>query len=303
MKYNRGTILLRSCSFLEITLYYDKAINQKDDDKGDNRNKKQKSRRRKFMKKLISVAVALMLAVMSCFSFAACAGNNDENTLKIGITDYKPMDYKEEGSDEWIGFDADLAKEVCKILGYKAEFVEIDWNSKVMAINSKEIDVIWNGMTITDELRESLLISQPYLENKQVIVCQKGEAEKYATKEDLLKAGTILVEAGSAGENTVKAIAGAEAKMLGASAQKDTLLEVKTSASKIAVIDKLLAQVAVGEGTSFSDLTMVDVGFENEQFGIGFRKNDSALMEKVENAIAQLKENGTYARLQNKYFG
>ena len=91
--------------------------------------------------------------------------------------------------------------------------------------------------------------------------------------------------------------------MLGASAQKDTLLEVKTSASKIAVIDKLLAQVAVGEGTSFSDLTMVDVGFENEQFGIGFRKNDSALMEKVENAIAQLKENGTYARLQSKYFG
>lgn len=255
------------------------------------------------MKKLISIAVALMLAIMSCFSFVACSGNKDENTLKIGITDYKPMDYKEEGSDEWIGFDADLAKEVCKILGYKAEFVEIDWNSKVMAINAKEIDVIWNGMTITDELKDALLISQPYLENRQVVVCQKSEADKYVTKEDLLKAGTILVESGSAGEDTVKSVSGAEAKMLGAAAQKDTLLEVKTSASKIAVIDKLLAQVAVGEGTSFADLTMVDVGFENEQFGIGFRKGDAELKEKVENAIEQLKANGTYDRLQSKYFG
>lgn len=255
------------------------------------------------MKKLISVVVALVLAFATCFSFAACSNPSDGKTLKIGITDYAPMDYKEEGSDEWIGFDADLAKEVCAILGYKAEFVEIEWNNKVISINTKEIDVIWNGMTITDDLKNALLISEPYLENRQVIVCQKSVADQYKTPEDLLKAGEIVVETGSAGENAVKSVSGAAEKIVGAGAQKDTLLEVKTSANKIAVIDKLMADVLVGEGTSYSELTVVDVGFENEQFGIGFRKEDAELKTKVENAIAQLKENGTYDRLLEKYFG
>ncbi len=255
------------------------------------------------MKKLFAMILTIVTAAACCFGFTACSDKKEE-TLKVGITDYKPMDYKENGSDEWIGFDADLAREVGKILGKKVEFVEINWDNKVFSLNSKEIDVIWNGMTITDELKQNILISDAYLDNKQVVVCQKSEAEKYKTIADVLKASEILVEAGSAGDSAISAVEGLKAGQLKtASAQKDTLLEVKTSASKIAVIDKLMAQVVTGDGTSYSDLTFVDVGFELEQFGIGFRKDDTALKTDVENAIKQLKDNGKYAEIQTKYFG
>lgn len=251
------------------------------------------------MKKFLTLLFTALLGITMAFGLTAC-GEKSNGTLKVGVTDYKPMDYKDDNGN-WIGFDADLAKEVGKILNYDIEFVEIDWNTKVMSINAKEIDIIWNGMTITDDLKAALSISSPYLENKQVVVCQKSVADQYASISDLVNASEILVETGSAGEGAVKD-AGFTDKITGASAQKDTLLEVKTSASKVAVIDKLMAQVMVGDGTSYTDLTFVDVGFELEQFGIGFRKEDTELMKKVEDAIKTLKDNGTYATLQNKYF-
>lgn len=248
------------------------------------------------MKKLLTLLLAGALSICACFSLVGCGSNG---TLKIGITDYAPMDYKEDG--EWIGFDADLAREVAKILDYEVEFVEIEWDNKVISINAGEIDVIWNGMTITDELKTALTISDPYLENSQVIVCQSSVKDTYTAKESLANASEILVEAGSAGEKAVIA-AGFESKLKKATAQKDTLLEVKTSAQKVAVIDKLMAQVLVGEGTSYSDLTFKEVGFEKEEFGIGFRKEDTELCKKVNDAIKKLKENGKFEELQKKYF-
>lgn len=251
------------------------------------------------MKKLLTILVAGLLAICACFSLVGCGSNG---TLKVGITDYAPMDYKNE-QGEWIGFDADLAREVAKILNYEVEFVEIEWDNKVISINAKEIDVIWNGMTITDELKQALTISDPYLENSQVIVCQTGVKDTYTSKESLSNASEILVEAGSAGEAAVKAVSSAlESKLQKMTAQKDTLLEVKTSAQKVAVIDKLMAQVLVGAGTSYSDLTFKEVGFETEEFGIGFRKEDTELCKKVNDAIKQLKDNGKFAELQAKYF-
>lgn len=261
------------------------------------------------MKKFLSVLFSAILIMLGCFGLTACGGCNSNGVLKIGVTDYKPMDYKEAvggkscNGVEWVGFDADLAREVGKLLNYDIEFVEIEWENKVMSINAKEIDIIWNGMTITKELKEALTLSSPYLENKQVVVCQKSVAENYKTIEDLKKAGTVLFETGSAGESVVKSSGVEESKTLGATAQKDTLLEVKTDANKVAVIDKLMAQVMVGEGTSYTDLTFVDVGFELEEFGIGFRKNDTELKDKVENAIKTLKDNGTFDKLMKKYFG
>lgn len=251
------------------------------------------------MKKFLTTIMATLLAVATLFTFTAC-GKKTEGTLKVGVTDYAPMDYKD-ANGNWIGFDADLAKEVAKILNLKVEFVEIDWDNKVVSINAKEIDVIWNGMTITDELKEALTLSEPYFENKQVIVCQKSVLDNYKSIADLANASEILVESGSAGEDAVDT-AGFGTKITGASAQKDTLLEVKTSSSKVAVIDKVMAEKLTGEGTSYSDLAFVDVGFELEQFGIGFRKADVELKNKVENALKTLKENGKYKEIQDKYF-
>lgn len=253
------------------------------------------------MKRLISVLLAALTFTCGAIFMSGC--KNDDNVLKVGVTEYKPLDYTEDGSGEWIGFDADLAKEVGKILGKEVRFVKIQWANKVISINSGEIDVIWNGMTITDELKQSLLISEPYNENTQVIVCRKSEVEKYKTKEDLEKATTILAESGSAGEEAVKSVIGNSSKLIKAESQINCLLDVKTSAGTVCVIDKIMAQSLINKDSDYSDLAFVDVGFEKEQFGIGFRKNDAGLKNDVENAIKTLKENGKYQEIYDKYLG
>ena len=94
----------------------------------------------------------------------------DQGTLYVGITNFAPMDYKEAGSDEWIGFDADLAKLVAEKLGVEAQFVVIDWDNKIMELNSKNIDVVWNGMTLTDEVTSSMNCTNAYCKNAQVVI-------------------------------------------------------------------------------------------------------------------------------------
>ena len=158
-------------------------------------------------------------------------------------------------------------------------------------------------MTITEELQEAILITEPYLENRQVIVCQASEVSKYTDQASLLTAKEVIVEAGSAGENTAEKLGVSQQALIKAGAQKDTLLEVKSSKDKVAVIDILMAQVLVGEGSVNEDLAYVDVNFELEQFGIGFRKDDVKTMTAVQEALNALKTDGTFAALQAKYFG
>lgn len=254
------------------------------------------------MKKIIGVLMSLCMCFVCAFC-VACSSNKkgtlDDGVLTIGYTIYAPMNYYDDNG-EFVGFDTELAKAVGEELGVEVEFVEINWDNKVLALNTYEIDAVWNGMTITDDLKQAMSITDSYLENRQVIVCQKSVASKFTTKESLKNADEILVEAGSAGESAVKEVG---LNPLTMTAQKDTLLEVKTDFRKVAVIDKTMAEVLVGEGTNFSDLTFVDVGFENEQFGIGFRKKDTDTRDKVNNAIKKLKENGIVDSLMKKYFG
>ena len=173
-----------------------------------------------------------------------------------------------------------------------------------MALAAKDIDCVWNGMTMTDELKNAMSITNPYLENRQVIVCKTADASLFsasADKKGLDASGlTILAEKGSAGEKTVK---GLGLTVTTVQAQKDTLLEIKSGTNKVAVIDKLMADVLVGPGSPNEDLTYVDVGFELEYFGIGCRKADTATCFAIERAIQILIEDGTFATLINKYFG
>ena len=207
------------------------------------------------MKKVITLILTLLMSVMACFGLTACGEDSSDigvgdGKLVIGYTIYPPMNYMNE-SNEFVGFDTELAIKVCEILKVDYEFKEIVWNNKVMSLDSKEIDVVWNGMTITDELKQSMSITTPYLENKQVIVCKVADAANFSAsldKKGLDASGLeILVETGSAGESTVK---GLELTPKCVSAQKDTLLEVKSGTNKVAVIDKLMADVLVGEGSA-----------------------------------------------------
>lgn len=164
--------------------------------------------------------------------------------LVIGITDYKPMDYKEEDSSEWIGFDADLAKAVCAKWNVTAEFKEIEWDNKLLDLEAGRIDCIWNGMTINDEVTNSADVTKPYMENKQVAVILKDNADKY-TSIDTMKGVRIAAEGGSAGEKFILNNDSLKDGLVTVTAQSDAFLEVMSGKSEIAIVDYMMAKALI----------------------------------------------------------
>ena len=233
------------------------------------------------MKKMI----ALLLAALMVLSMAACASKpaasdsdlsyvQGKGKLVIGITDFEPMDYKNE-SGEWIGFDADMAKAFAASLGVEAEFVEIDWDNKILELDSKTIDCVWNGMTLTDEVTSAMECSNAYCNNAQVVIVPADKADQYQTVESV-KDLTFAAEAGSAGEAELTALGYTVTPV---KAQSDALMEVAAGTSDAAVIDSLMAAAMVGEGTGYASLTYT-CGLNSEEYGVGFRKG-SDLAQKL----------------------
>ena len=190
----------------------------------------------------------------------------EKGTLVVGITDFAPMDYKDENG-EWIGFDADMAKAFAESLGVAVEFVEIDWDNKILELDGKTIDCVWNGMTLTDEVKSAMECSNAYCNNAQVVIVPAEKADEYQTVESL-ESLAFAVEAGSAGEAEVAALG---LDYTSVKAQSDALMEVAAGTSDAAVIDSLMAAAMVGEGTGYADLTYT-VGLNSEEYGVGFRK-------------------------------
>ena len=197
----------------------------------------------------------------------------NKGTLVVGITDFAPMDYKDE-SGEWIGFDADMAKGFAEKLGVDVEFVEIDWDNKILELDVKPIDCVWNGMTLTAEVKAAMECSNAYCNNAQIVIVPKDKAEDYQTVESL-EGLTFAVEAGSAGEAEVAALG---LDYTPVKAQSDALMEVAAGTSDAAVIDSLMAAAMVGEGTGYADLTYT-VGLNSEEYGVGFRKGSDLAAE------------------------
>lgn len=222
------------------------------------------------MKKTIAILTALALAMtMVCGAFAADQADSDyikeKGTLVVGITDFAPMDYKDENGS-WIGFDADMASAFAKFLGVEVEFVEIEWDNKVLELNSKSIDCVWNGMTLTDEVRSAMTCSNAYCNNAQVVILPADQAEQYKSAEEMSQL-VFAVEAGSAGEAEVTAL-GYECTPV--QSQASALMEVAAGTCDAAVIDSLMAAAMVGEGTSYDSLTYT-VPLNSEEYGVGFR--------------------------------
>ncbi len=220
----------------------------------------------------------------------------DKGELIIGVTQYEPMNYLNENG-EWAGFDTEFAQAACKKLGVTAVFQEIDWDNKILELNSKSIDCVWNGMTLTDEVLNAMTCSQPYINNAQVIVMKADEIENYNTVASLSDL-SFAAEAGSAGEAALQ-----ENELTSAytavSTQADALLEVASGSSDACVIDITMAAAMTGEGTSYADPTY-GLELTREEYGIGFRK-DSAAAAAVDDIIDQLIEDGTLQALADKY--
>lgn len=248
--------------------------------------------RRKFA--FLMGAAVLAAAVGAC---GVCA--KDEKTLVIGYTLYAPMNYTDD-SGKLIGFDTEFAEKACAELGYTPKFQIIDWDEKVNELNSKKIDLIWNGMTISEELKESIAITDPYLENKQVVVTKSENAAKFSDAASVGAAASIAVEKGSAGASTAEDN-GYPCTINAMQAQSDCLLEVKTGRSEVAILDYTMAKAMTGAGTDYADLTYVDVGYAGEEYGVGLRKADADLLEALNNIIKTFREDGTLDALVKKY--
>ena len=249
-------------------------------------------------KVLALVMAAAMMASMAATVSAETESDLDyvkENgKLVVGISDFEPMDYKDEDG-EWIGFDAELAKAFGEKLGVDVEFVEIDWDNKVLELDGKTVDCIWNGMTLTDEVTSAMDCSNAYCNNAQVVIVKADVADDYQDEESL-KDLSFAVEAGSAGEAQVSE-RGFEYTPV--KAQSDALMEVAAGTSDAAVIDALMAGAMVGEGTGYEDLTYT-IGLNSEEYGVGFRKG-SDIVEELNTFFKESYEDGSMMEIADKY--
>ena len=218
----------------------------------------------------------------------------DKGTMVVGITDFAPMDYRDDNG-EWTGFDAELARMVASQLGLECEFIEIDWDNKVMELDGKTIDCVWNGMTLTDEVTSAMACTSAYCNNAQVVVVPSDKADKYQDK-DSLKDLSFAVESGSAGE---EAVSGEGYDYTAVSSQSDALMEVAAGTSDAAVIDLLMAGAMVGKGTGYENLTHT-VELTTEKYGVGFRKG-SDLADKLNEFFKTSYNDGSMKKCAETY--
>ena len=261
-------------------------------------------------KKLLSVFLCAGLAVSM---LAGCGSGNsdakdkkdaaadsdleyvkDKGTLVVGITDFEPMDYKDDNGN-WIGFDADMATAFAESLGVDVEFVEIDWDNKIMELDGKTIDCVWNGMTLTPEVTSSMECTNAYCNTAPVVVVPKDKADKYQS-EDSIKELAFAAEAGSAGEAALQEL---DIEPTPVKSQADALMEVASGTSDAAVIDSLMAAAMVGEGTGYADLTYT-ISLNSEEYGVGFRKG-SDLAEALNQFFADSYADGSIQKIAEKY--
>ncbi len=218
----------------------------------------------------------------------------DKGTLVVGITDFEPMDYKDD-EGLWIGFDADMAGKVAEDLGVNVEFVEIDWDNKILELDNKSIDCVWNGMTLTDEVTSAMECTKPYCNNAQVVVMPSSMIADYPDA-DSMKELSFAVEAGSAGE------AAAEENgfnFTSLTQQSDTLMEVEAGTSDASIIDLLMAGAMIGEGTSYPDLTH-SLELTTEEYGVGCRKG-SDLAEYINDEFKKFYDDGSMQSIADTY--
>ena len=218
----------------------------------------------------------------------------DKGTLVVGITNFEPMVYQNE-SGEWVGFDADLAKAFAESLGVEVVFQEIEWESKVMELDGKTIDVVWNGMTLTDEVLSAMECSNAYCNNAQVVVLPAAEAENYPDAASMAEL-SFAVESGSAGEDMAIENGFNYTPVID---QATAVLEVSSGTCQAAIIDSLMAAAMVGEGTNYADLTYT-ISLNSEEYGVGFRKG-SDLAAALNEFFVTAWADGTMQELAETY--
>ncbi|MBQ4066956.1 MAG: transporter substrate-binding domain-containing protein [Clostridia bacterium] len=263
------------------------------------------------LRKILAIALAI---IMIAVSLCACGTKKDETkdsdedktktsdlayiqdkgTLIIGMTDSAPMNYKDENG-EWIGFDTEFTYLVAEELGVDVKFVPIVWDTRWFALETKDIDCVWNGMTLDDTAKANADCTDPYVRNAQVVVVKDSMKDTYKDV-DSLKNCTVAVEVLSAGKGAAES---AKLKFAEYPAQSDALMAVESGKADACIIDITMANAMTGEGTGYEHLT-ASFSLTEEVYAIGCRKN-SDLDEKINEIMADLIADGSLQKLAEKY--
>lgn len=203
---------------------------------------------------------------------------------------------------ELIGFDVELAQAVGKDLGVEVEFQLINWNNKENELESKNVDLLWNGMTITEEREAQMEISEPYMLNEQVAIIRKADASKFDTLDKMLASKKWTAESGSAGAELIPELG---ATLIGVSSQINILTELNAGSADIGVMDSVMAGYYINEtGSEYADSLMiapVKIASKDEYYGIAARKGEVALMDKINTSLAKLYADGTVGKIAETY--
>ena len=219
----------------------------------------------------------------------------EKGKMVIGYTVYEPMNYTD-ADGNFTGFDTELATAVCAKLGVEPDFVEINWDTKIVELDAKSIDCIWNGMTLTDDIMANTACTKAYAKNAQVVVMKADAVGNYADT-DSLKDLTFAVESGSAGEDAVKGLGISD--YVAVQDQTKAVMEVSAGTADACVVDITLANAMTGEGTNYDDLAS-GISLTSEEYGVGFRK-ESDLTDAFNKFMEKCLADGSLQALADKY--
>lgn len=259
------------------------------------------------MKKFAAIALVAVGALLAACSKqeaaapAAAPAPAAVTKIVVGLDDnFPPMGFRDE-KNELVGFDIDMAKEAAKRLGVEVEFKPIDWSAKEAELSGKRVNALWNGLTITEERKQNILFSAPYMENHQIIVVPAGSAIK--TKADL--AGKVVgAQDGSSAVDAIKKEAAVfqsfkEFKTFGDNVT--ALMDLSAGRLEAVVVDEVVGRYYVAKKPD--QYAVLDDNFGTEEYGVGLRKDDSELHGKLEKALADMKQDGSAAKIAEQWFG
>ncbi len=221
--------------------------------------------------------------------------------IVIGLDDnFPPMGFRND-KNELVGFDIDLAREAGKRLGVEVTFKPIDWNAKEAELNGKRIDVLWNGLTITEERKANILFTKPYLENRQIVIVT--DKSPITTKAQL-KGKTVGVQEGSSAVDAVAKDAATaksikELKKFGDNVA--ALMDLSAGRLDALVVDEIVGRYYTTKKPG--EYRVLEDNFGTEDYGVGTRKDDTELAGKIDKALADMKADGAAARISTDWFG
>lgn len=250
------------------------------------------------MKKTLVLFVALILGLT--FLLTGCSKDKDPNTLVLGMDDaFPPMGFRDD-SGNLVGFDLDVAAEVCKRLNMTLKIQPIDWKMKQQELDAGNVDCLWNGYTVTEERARDCALTEPYMKNRQIFVVRKDSA---ATTLDDFAGKKLALQAGSSAEDALNGAPDFKADLADVLLLKtntQALMDLKASGCDVVLMDEVVAKYYV---TTDSSVKTLDLSLADEEYAIGFRKGDTALRDKVQNTLREMADDGTLAEISRKWFG